>query len=271
MKLFSTGEAAKIVKLPGSRIRSFVRAGFLSPTRERNTLRFSFQDLLFLKTAKGLLDARVPARTIARMLSSLKRQLPSDRHLATLKIYGDGRRVIAWDGSARWQPDSGQFLFNFDARSMIKDEALRAGRPTRKQTLSARQWFELGVELEATSRGEAERAYEMALSLDPRLADASLNLGRLYHDGGELKRAEAHYRAAAESAPDDPAPRFNLGVVLEDLGRPEESLRAYREATKLDPSFADAYYNLGLLCDSLGRKAEAVVCLRTARKLYLKK
>jgi tetratricopeptide (TPR) repeat protein len=269
MKLFSTGEAAKIVKLPGSRIRSFVRAGFLSPARERNTLRFTFQDLLFLKTAKGLLDARVPPKKVARMLSSLKRQLPSDRHLATLKIYGDGRRVIAWDGTARWQPDSGQFLFNFDAAAIIKDRAVQPALPAGRTGRSAQQWFDLAVELESSSASEAEHAYRMALSVDAQFADAHLNLGKLYHDRGEFRLAEEQYRVAANAAPTDPAPQFNLAVLLEDLCRPEEAVRAYREATRLDPAFADAHYNLGLLYESLGRKAEAVMSLRTARKLYL--
>src|SRR5262249_36279629 len=74
MNLFTTGEVAKILNLPGSRIRSFVRAGFLAPARgEKKTFQFTFQDLLFLKTAKGLLDSRVPSKRIIRMLSSLKR------------------------------------------------------------------------------------------------------------------------------------------------------------------------------------------------------
>jgi tetratricopeptide (TPR) repeat protein len=270
MKLFSTGEVVKIVKLPDSRIRSFVRAGFLTPARDSKTLRFTFQDLLFLKAAKGLLDARVPIKNVARILASLKRQLPSDRHLASVKIYADGGRVIAWDGSARWQPDSGQFLFNFDARSVLRGQGLPPpSAPTR--TLSARQWFDLAMELEPTSFQEAERAYHMALTLDPAMADAHLNLGKLYHDAGQLKKAEKHYQAAATSAPQDPAPRFNLGVLWEDLKRPEQALRAYREATKLDPSFADAHYNLGLLCESLGRKPEAMVYLRNARNLYRQK
>ena len=99
MKLFTTGEVAKILNLPGERIRSFVRAGFVaSARRSKNTFQFTFQDLLFLKTAKGLLDSRVPPQRIVRMLSSLKRQLPADRPLSSLKIYADGRRVIAWDG-----------------------------------------------------------------------------------------------------------------------------------------------------------------------------
>ncbi len=273
MKLFTTGEVAKILNLPGSRIRSFVRAGFLAPARDpKKTFQFTFQDLLFLKTAKGLLDSRVPSKRIIRMLSSLKRQLPDDRHLSGLKIYADGRRVIVWDGKARWQPDSGQFLFNFDARSVV--EKIKLPRPAPKPVkdkLTADHWFNLGVELEATSTKEAERAYHMALEVDPKMAAAHLNLGKLYHDAGELEKAEAHYRAAGEIDPEEPAPHFNLGVLLEDLKRPQEALRSYREAVKLDPAFADAHYNLALLFESMGKKAEAVAHFRTARKIYLSK
>ena len=271
MKLFSTGEVAKILNLSDRRVRSFVRAGFVAPARgEKKTLQFTFQDVLFLKTAKGLLDSRVPPKKIARMLSSLKRQLPGDQHLSSLKIYADGRRVVAWDGKARWQPDSGQFLFNFDSRSVAEKVKLaaRAPKPNGKK-LTAEHWFNLGCELEATSMQEAQRAYHMALALDPKRADAHLNLGKLYHDARDLTKAEAHYRAAMESAPQDPAPRFNLGVLMEDLKRPQDALRAYREAVKLDASFADAHYNLGLLFDALGKKAEAFAHLRAARKIYL--
>jgi tetratricopeptide (TPR) repeat protein len=273
MKLFTTGEVAKILNLPGGRIRSFVRAGFLAPARdERKTFQFTFQDLLFLKTAKGLLDSRVPSKRIIRMLSSLKRQMPDDQHLSGVKIYADGRRVVVWDGKARWQPDSGQFLFNFDVRSMVQKVKLpRAASKPPKDKLTAEHWFNLGVELEPTATQEARRAYHMALELEPKMAAAHLNLGKLYHDAGELQKAEAHYRSAAESDPEDPAPHFNLGVLMEDFKRPQEAMGAYREAIKLDPSFADAHYNLALLFESMGKKAEAVAHFRTARKIYLSK
>jgi tetratricopeptide (TPR) repeat protein len=269
MKLFSTAEVANILDLPGRRIRSFVRAGFVAPARdEKKTLHFTFQDLLFLKTAKSLLASRVPVKTIIRMLSSLKRQLPGEQHLSSLKIYADGRRVVVWDGKARWQPDSGQFLFNFDARSVLPAAKLPAPKPANDK-LTAQQWFELGVELETASTEEAQRAYLMALDLDPRMSDAHLNLGKLYHETGIFKKSEAHYRAAVEYAPRDAVPHFNLGVLLEDMKRPREAARCYQDALDNDPGFADAHYNLGLLLDSLGRRKQAFTHLRTARKLYL--
>ncbi len=269
MKFFTSGEVAKILNLSPARIRSFVRAGFIQPSRERRSFRFTFKDLLFLKTAKGLLDSEVPSQTVLRMLSSLKRQVPEDQHLSSVKVYADGRRVVVWDGKARWQPDSGQFLLNFAAGTMGR--TLPTGEKRRKiknTRLTAEHWFNLGVELESTSIQEAQKAYAMALDIDAHMSNAHLNLGRLYHDAKEWKRAEAHYRHAAASAPQDPAPRFNLGVLFEDLNQPFAAIDAYREALRLDPAFADAHYNLALLCEARGNKAEAVVHFRAARKLY---
>lgn len=264
---FTTAEVVKILNFSGSRIRSFVRAGFITPARgNKKSLEFTFQDVLFLKTAKGLLDSRVPSKRVARMLWALKQQLPDGQHLSSLKIYCDGRRVVAWDGKSRWQPDSGQFLFNFDARAIVQKLKLPPAPPSENQR-TAEHWFNLAVELEATSIKKAQRAYHLALALDPKMADAHLNLGKLYHDGADLKKAESHYRAAAENALHDAAPHFNLGVLLEDVKRPQDAICAYREAIRLDPLFADAHYNLGLLCESLGKKAEAIKHFHNARKI----
>jgi tetratricopeptide (TPR) repeat protein len=273
MKLFTTGEVAKILNLRDSRIRSFVRAGFLAPARgHKRSLQFTFQDVLFLKTAKGLLDSRVPAKRVIRMLSSLKRQLAKDRHLASVKIYADGERVIAWDGKTRWQPDSGQFLFNFDSRSVMQQVKVSLRRPHQAQERwNAQNWFNRALELENSSTKEAQRAYHKALEIDPHMAAAHLNLGKLYHDAKETKKAEAHYQAAVASAPEDAAPLFNLGVLMEDIKQPHKALDAYRAALKRDPSFADAHYNLGLLLEVLGNRAQAFSHLRAARKIYLGK
>lgn len=275
MTHFTTSEVAKIATMADGRIRSCLRAGVLSPRRGRGgQLEWSFQDLLLLKTTKGLLDARVPLARIRRMVASLKRQLPDDRALSSLTIYADGRRVVAWDGTARWQPDSGQFLFNFDVQAVAsgvkQPERLPApapetpGQPTR----TAEQWFNLGCELDAASPEEARHAYHQALELDPAMADAHVNLGRLYHEGRQPAQAEAHYRAAAQQTSDDPVAHFNLAVLLEELGRSDEAIEAYRCALQADPAFADAHHNLGLLFDALGKRALAMTHLQAARKLY---
>lgn len=272
MTHFTTREVAKILDLPEERIRSCVRAGFLSPERgPGRNYQFTFEDLLLLRTTRDLLSAHVPVRRIRRMLGSLRRQLPDDQHVTSLTIYADGRRIIAWDGDARWQPDSGQFLFNFDVGDLAERVPLPSpiDRPTSSvPPRSADEWFHLALELDATSPDEARHAYERALEADPDLTDAHVNLGRLYHEAKDVVRAETHYRAALARAPEDPVAHFNLAVLLDDLGRHQEAIAAYQRAIATDPDFADAHYNLGLLFESMGRRAEAIEHLRTARTLY---
>ena len=272
MTVFSTDEVAKILGLSGSQIRSAARAAQVSPGRGHDgRLRWTFQDLLLLKTTRGLLDARVPARRIRRTLASLRRQLPGDQALSSVTIYADGRRAVVWDGRVRWQPDSGQFLFNFEAAAVgplaplpMADSA-PASRPA---TRTAEEWFDLGCELEASSPEEARHAYEQAIALDPALADAHVNLGRLFHHAGLTDRAETHYRAALAHAPRDPIAHFNLAGLLEEAGRTQAAVASYQHALAADPDFADAHYNLGLLLDSLGRRSGAMTHLRAARRLY---
>ncbi len=272
---FTTHEVAKALGLTHSKLRSCARAAQLAPGRDaRGRLRWSFQDLLLLRTTRGLLDAHVPARRIRRLLASLRRQLPGDQALSSVSVYADGHRVVAWDGAARWQPDSGQFLFTFDAPALAPvasaaTSAAAAAPPDTTRT--AEEWFDLGCELESSSPAEARHAYEQALALDPRLADAHINLGRLFHAAGESAPAETHYRAALRHAPEDPIAHFNLGGLLEDTGRASAAVEAYQRAVAADPDFADAHYNLGLLLDRLGRRTAAMTHLRTARRLYARR
>jgi tetratricopeptide (TPR) repeat protein len=271
MTHFSTDEVAKTLGIPVSRIRSCARAALLAPSRgPGGRLQWSFQDLLLLRTARELLDARVPARRIRRMMASLRRQLPADQALSSVAIYADGRRAVAWDGAARWQPDSGQFLFTFDAQAIAAaaPPMRPAPPPPTVPARTAEEWFDLGCELDAASPDEARHAYEQALAQDARLADAHVNLGRLHQHRGAAGLAERHYRAAIALAPDDAVAHYNLGGLLEETGRAPDAIAAYQRALHADPDFADAHYNLGLLLDALGRRSPAMTHLRAARRLY---
>ena len=48
--------------------------------------------------------------------------------MSSLKIYASGKRVVVWDGLAHWQPNSGQFLLNFDTKQTLKPARLKAPR-----------------------------------------------------------------------------------------------------------------------------------------------
>src|SRR3989442_1755348 len=104
---YTTEEVARLLGLSPGQIRSYTRAAFLSPARAaggRGELRFSFQDLVLLRAAKGLMAARIPAAKIRSSLRRLKQQLPRGRALSELRITAEGHRVVARDGALAWNP-----------------------------------------------------------------------------------------------------------------------------------------------------------------------
>ncbi|MFY9550485.1 MAG: tetratricopeptide repeat protein [Thermoanaerobaculia bacterium] len=273
MKGYSTSEVAKLLGLSQPQVRGYVRAGFLAPVRgSRGELSFSFQDLVFLRTARGLMAARVPAKRIRAALRKLNGQLPEGRPITAVRIAVEGSRIVVEDGARRWQPESGQILFDFGVADLAKKVAPMVRRAYREAQeegpeFSADDWFEWGCELEPGSPEEAITAYRQSIELDPEHADAHVNLGRLLHEAGDAAGAAPHYEAALASRPDDATAAFNLGVALEDLGKLPEALLAYQKAVRLDPANADAHFNAAALAEKLGRTAEALRHLRTYRKL----
>jgi tetratricopeptide (TPR) repeat protein len=272
---FDTKQAARIVGLPAGRLRACVRAGLIVPERDpQGRLRFDFVDLVLLRTTSGLLRQRVPLARIGRVLSSLRRQI-GDRPLTRLSVYADGKRVVAWDGESRWQPDSGQFLLNFDAEGMLKRAAnvakLPAPRRSKLPGLTADQWCDLAMEIEDRSPLEARAAYHHAIDLEPSSVVARINLGRLLHAESNLVGAEAHFREAVRYDPSCALAWYNLGVVLEDLGRTDDALPCYEHAIHADADLADAHWNLSLLYERAGRHRDALRHLAVYRKLTAKR
>lgn len=270
---YTTREVALLFDLSEGQVRSYVRAGFLRPRRgRRREYRFSFQDLVLLRTAKGLLAARIPRRRVLAALDKLRRQLPRGRSLSGMRISAAGSQVVVRDGSEVWDPESGQKLLDFEVAELVAEAAPMARRIAadvrrREAELAADDWFQLGCELEAALPEEAESAYRRALELDPRHADANLNLGRLLHERGEVAAAERHYRQALTTSPGDATAAFDLGVALEDQGRLEEAEAAYRAAIEAEPGYADAHYNLSGVCERLGQRAEALRHLKSYKFL----
>jgi DNA-binding transcriptional MerR regulator len=74
MHAYGVNDVERLLHLSKSTLRALVNAGFVSPARgARNTWRFSFQDLIVLRTAQALVEANVPQR---RITQSLKRLAP---------------------------------------------------------------------------------------------------------------------------------------------------------------------------------------------------
>jgi tetratricopeptide (TPR) repeat protein len=269
---YTTRQVAEILGLAEERVRSFARAGLLEPARgPGNSLRFTFQDIVLLRAAKGLLDEDVPPRRVRAALLSLRAQLPRGRPLSAVRVSALGERVLVRDHDTAWEPETGQVALDFSVADLAarvepfapEVEPLEAD----DAELCADDWYDVALDLEAVSVEKARAAYRRALALDPGHAEAHLNLGRLLHELGDLDGAESHYRQACAHRPESALAAFNLGVALEDKGEAREAMAAYRRALELDGEIAEAHFNLGRLCEAAGDKRAALQHLARYKRI----
>ena len=113
---------------------------------------------------------------------------------------------------------------------------------------------------------QAADAYRKAVALDPKYAEAWMNLGVTAMRAGEPAMAAEGFRQAAVLLPEDEESHFNLGVALEKTGRPEEATQAYRRSASLGD--ARAHFNLGQVLESQGRPGDAVAAYRAFLKRW---
>jgi hypothetical protein len=264
MPSYSVRDVERVLRLSAGTTRGLIRAGFVSPTRgARHEYRFSFQDLIVLRTARALIQAKVPRQHIRRSLESLKRELPESMPLSGLAICAVGDRVVVREGDSRWQADSGQYLLGLDVSVengvlSVVEHGRNAEPAAESATAMPRDWFAEGLALEASDPTAALAAYRRAADADPDNTAAWINLGRLLHEQGATREAETVYRRALDAVGPDALLLFNQGVLLEDLGRTAAALVAYRSAVAADPDLADGHYNLARLYQSLGEPQHAI-------------
>lgn len=222
---------------------------------------FTFQDLVLLRTARGLMERRVSRSRIARALERLRKQLGEERPLSSVALQQEGEELVVGQGPGRWNAETGQSLLDFQqpvrAATWLKAPAQR----------DADSLFARGVALEQEDSPDAVASYTEALAVNPLHADAHVNLGRLLHQRGRHKEAEAHYVAALVARPADVTAHFNLAVVLDDQGRIDDAIARYRETLELDPTCVDAYFNLARLYERKGEKIAAIRHLKDYRRL----
>jgi tetratricopeptide (TPR) repeat protein len=265
MHQYGVRDVERLLRLSRATIRALVAAGFVTPSRgRRNDWRFSFQDLIVLRTAQALVDARVPQRRITRSLRQLRRQLPESMPLSGLSIGAVGDRVVVREGGSRWQAESGQYLLEFEAAALPSTSAASQapGRPH-----PTHEWFERALANERSDPAAALAAYARAVAEDPAHLDARLNWGTLLHELGRHAEAERVYRDALEVLGGEAVLLYNLGVLLDDMERRMEAVQAYAAALRANPALADGHYNLALLYQELGRPKDAIRHMAQYRKL----
>lgn len=257
---YSLTEVASLLNVTPDAATALVRLVFGG---ERDVL--TFQDLVMLRTAKGLSDRRVSKKRIAEALARLREQLPKDQPLSAVTLAPAGKELVVGVGSGRWNAASGQGLLDLGGQPPRPAVWLREVTTAPRRDADA--LFSRAVQLEESDPATAVDLYTEALAANPHHADAHVNVGRLLHQRGRLKEAEAHYVAALVSRPTDVTATFNLAVVLEDLGRVDDAIARYQDALQLDPQCVDAYFNLARLYEKKGEKMAAIRHLKDYRRL----
>ena len=272
MKGYTTREVAEVLGLSTSKIRSWSRIGLITPQRgSRGAYLFSFQDIVLLRTARDLLAQDVPTRRVREALEALREQLPVGRPLSAVHVSAFGDRILVQDDDAVWEPNSGQLRIDFDEADVAEKAAPVARRAlearANRDSMTADDWFNTALDLEAVTSDEAIAAYQKALTLEADHADAHLNLGRLLHEGGQVREAESHYRSATDADPDSSRAFYNLGVALDDQELRSGAIEAYQAALRLDADLAVAHFNLSRLCEAEGRLPDALQHLAEYKRL----
>jgi tetratricopeptide (TPR) repeat protein len=281
MKHFSIREAARILDVTEAQVRAYVRAGPLDrDAGPGEPVELSFRDLLLLRTTKGLRESGVPARRMRRIWSSLRQQLSPDVPLTSISVYSDGARVLACDGRARWQADSGQFVLAFDAAEVAERAGLAlepviaehaAGaeqvpeplRPERAPGDRARHQRRHAGRPEGRRRDHDIGAAVPSAVEEPVTAEHWFELGCRLEDSSPLE-ARAAYQRALELDTDCGDAHLNLGRHHHEAGELGKAEAHYRDAVRCAPEDATAHYNLGVLLEDRGRRDEAVHAYRQA-------
>jgi tetratricopeptide (TPR) repeat protein len=266
-ELYTLRRVEELLGLSRRVVAGLIAEGFVKPTRgPRNEFRFSFQDLLVLRSAHELRAREIPPRKIMRALKQLRAKLPTEMPLTGLRLTAVGTDVAVRDRDGLRGAETGQLLFDFEIapeRGAVRflDPAAATGDDDSEDV------FAQAESLEPIDASLAEAAYRRVLELDPEHAHATINLGALLCEAGRAKEAVALFDTAVARGLRDPLIHFNRAIALEDLQDPRGAIAAYLRALELDTSLADAHFNLARLYEEAGDAHRAVRHFNTYRRL----
>ncbi|WP_218508575.1 tetratricopeptide repeat protein [Variovorax sp. dw_308] len=259
-------------------VAKLIELGFVDPSRDPGGgWRFTFQDLVLLRSAHELRAAGIPTRQILRSLRRLKGSLPSEAPVSGLRITAVGDRIAVRAGGSQWEPDTGQLVMDFSVApgtgasgSISHLSKPVAGKGGAAPPIDVDTIFTQAEDLEETDAAAAEAAYRQVLALQPDHAHAYLNLGFMMCEAARCEEAVRLLDEAVLHCPDDPLVHYNRAVALEGLDRVAEALESYEQCLRLQPDIADAHQNAALLYAREGRKQLAIRHFSAYRRLIAK-
>jgi Flp pilus assembly protein TadD len=127
--------------------------------------------------------------------------------------------------------------------------------------------FQLAYAYTALNRpDDAQPEYEKCIALDPKMAEAQLNLGMLLLNR-DAKAAIAPLQKAVALLPSQSRPRFLLGLAQERSGDLKGAAESFEGASRLDPKDTECLIHLGGIYLKTNRPADAEAKFRAALTL----
>lgn len=229
---YSLRQAEKLVGLSRRFIQTLVEAGILRPSpASPDDWRFSLRDMVVLRTARALRDARIPHRKVVQALRNVQASLGADEHLASIRLRASGSAIEASDQGLRRDALSGQLLLPLeDASPWVRMQSSAVPQADGAPRIA-------GAPAAAVDPVPPVHPVQPAYPIDSvdavDPADAvGIDVSVAWRRFQQALHLEATDTAAAESA--------------------------YRQAIALDPCLDVAYVNLGALLCEARRCKEAV-------------
>nr|MBA2737017.1 tetratricopeptide repeat protein [Pyrinomonadaceae bacterium] len=123
----------------------------------------------------------------------------------------------------------------------------------------------IGVaQLEQFNHKDGAEFFRRALSLDPNLKIAQINLAIALFNLQDIENAFIAAQKAVELAPEQPQPHYILGLIAKNQNRTDDALAAFKRVLEIDPNDVGANVNLGQLYAQQRKYTEAIAAFRTA-------
>ncbi len=119
----------------------------------------------------------------------------------------------------------------------------------------------------AGNYGQALGAYDRAINLNPRDAEAYMGRGYVHQRLGNYHGAIADFSRAIELMPNNATPFFLRGMAYSMSGDNERAVKDYWQSIARDPGNSDVYFNLAESYNALGDRGKALENYRKAAKL----
>lgn len=135
---FTPKEVARIVGISYRQMQYWDKTSFIKPSyRRKGKYRlYTFTDLIQLKVAKTLREAKFSIQKLRKTIQSLKTLLPQVTHpLIELTFLIEGNRILVFNGEVLMNTISGQNYIRFDVRDLRQEindvfpEGIEVGDP----------------------------------------------------------------------------------------------------------------------------------------------